>query len=298
MNFLDPQLSYKQLLPARLGTVGGCASNQVGSSEPKTPGEQTRAMGSGWQMRQSHHGQPPAPWPPLTGPRARGPQGLRRGRHGHRHHTLVRSRAEPPPELLLPPPDPWLLSGNDDVPCCSGPSHLLREQAELFPFYSLVHMLILLSVPGEAQPPHLLPGSGGTDHKEPGRPRALLFGWGSQGHRPSPFSEQRRKLNPDQGSPGPGSPAAWPATPCRAVRKAHSHWEVGPGSGALRPRQPGAECPFPLHSVGHGAWGPWADPGEPAPTEPCTVQGNLGRERVGVFASASSLGSPLPRPQA
>ena len=157
MNLLDPQQPQEQLLHMRLGMVGSCASNQVGSSEPKTPGGQTRAMGSGWQMRQSHHSQPPAPWPPLTGPRARGPQGLRRGRHGHRHHTLVRSRAEPPPESLLPLPDPWLLSGNDDVPRCSGPSHLLREQEELFPSCTRVHTLTPLSAPrgggGAAEPP-------------------------------------------------------------------------------------------------------------------------------------------------
>ena len=71
--FSGPQQPHEQLLRVRLGTVGSCASNQMGSSKPKNPGEQTRAMGSGWQMRQLHHGQPPAPprppphWPSSSG---------------------------------------------------------------------------------------------------------------------------------------------------------------------------------------------------------------------------------------
>ena len=144
MNFLDPQQPHEQLLHVRLGMVGSCASNQMGSSKPKTPGEQTRAMGSGWQMRQSHHGQPPAPWPPLTGPRARGPRGLRRGRHGHGHHTLVRSRAEPPQNHCCHRQTLDFSLGMMTVPRCSGPSHLLREQAELFPFFSPFNKFYLL----------------------------------------------------------------------------------------------------------------------------------------------------------
>ena len=79
VNFLDPQQPHEQLLHVRLGTVGSCASNQMGSSKPKTPGEQTRAMGSGWQMQQSHHGQPSAPQTPPHWPSSSGSPGPEAG---------------------------------------------------------------------------------------------------------------------------------------------------------------------------------------------------------------------------
>ena len=115
MNLLDPQQPHKQLLHVRLGAVGGCASNQMGSSEPKTPGEQTRAMGSGWQMWRSHHGQPPALRPPPHWPSSSGSLGPEAGGGTWAPHTCE-EQGRTPPELLLPPPDPWLLSGNDDRP--------------------------------------------------------------------------------------------------------------------------------------------------------------------------------------
>ena len=76
--------------------------------------------------------------PLLTGPQARGPRGLRRGRHGHGHHTLVRRREEPPQNPCCRHLDFLALDfslGMMTVPRCSGPSHLLREQVELFPFF-------------------------------------------------------------------------------------------------------------------------------------------------------------------
>ena len=114
MNFLDPQQPHEQLLHVRLGAVGSCASNQMGSSEPKTPGEQTRAMGSGWQMRQSHHGQPSAPQPPPHWPSSSGSPGPEAGEAWAWAPHTCEEQGRAPTESLLPLPDPWLLSGNDD----------------------------------------------------------------------------------------------------------------------------------------------------------------------------------------
>ena len=108
--------------------------------------------------------------PFLTDPRAWGPRGLRQGRHGHGHHTLVRSRAEPPQNRCCCRQTLGFSLGMMTVPRCSGPSHLLREQAELFSFYSLVHTLTPLSVPREAQPPHLLPQGARTTGRQEGAP--------------------------------------------------------------------------------------------------------------------------------
>ena len=107
--------------------------------------------------------------PLLTDPQARGPWGLRR-EGGHGHHTLVRSRAEPPQNCCCRPQTLGFSLGMMTVPRCSGPSHLLREQAELFSFYSLVHTLTPLSVPREAQPPHLLPQGARTTGRQEGAP--------------------------------------------------------------------------------------------------------------------------------
>ena len=102
--FSGPQQPHEQLLHVRLGTVGSCASNQMGSSKPKTPGEQTRAMGSGWQMRQSHHGQPPAPQPPPHWPSSSGSPGPEAGEAWAWAPHTCEEEGRAPPESLLPPP--------------------------------------------------------------------------------------------------------------------------------------------------------------------------------------------------
>ena len=78
-------------------------------------------------------------------------------------------------------------------------------------FYSPLHRLTPLSTPPAPQ------GAGTTESL--GVLKALPFGRGSRSCRPRPFVAQRRKLSPNQGSPGPRSPAVQPPTPCQAVCK-------------------------------------------------------------------------------
>ena len=69
---------------------------------------------------------------------------------------------------------------------------------------------------GSAAPP---PPQGAGTTESLGILKAIPFGRGSRSCRPRPFVEQRRKLSPNQGSPGPRSPAVGPAAPCQAVCK-------------------------------------------------------------------------------
>ena len=134
--FSGPQQPHEQLLRVRLGTVGSCASNQMGSSKPKTPGEQTRAMGSGWQMRQSHHGQPSALQPPPHRSSSSGSPGPEAGEAwAWAPHTCEVQGRAPPQNCCCRRQTLDFSLGMMTVPRCSGPSHLLREQAELFPFF-------------------------------------------------------------------------------------------------------------------------------------------------------------------
>ena len=69
---------------------------------------------------------------------------------------------------------------------------------------------------GSAAPP---PPQGAETTDSLGILTVIPFRWGSRGHRPRPFVEQRRKLSPNQGIPGLRSPAVRPTTPCQAICK-------------------------------------------------------------------------------
>ena len=131
--------------------------------------------------------------------------------------------------------------------------------------------------------------------------RAFPFGRGSRSCRPSPFSEQRKKLSPDQGSPRLRSPAAWPTAPARQSARPAGHVLTGrwvPGAGRCGPDSLAQSAPSrsTVWGVGRGAWGV-GTPGRSRATGPHRALRCAG-ESCPRASGRFRICKPLPRPQA